>query len=345
MWSERTERIIERVERIVSPVHLVGGPVRDELLGIEAKDYDFATPLVPDEVERLIKAAGRRPYRVGKRFGTMGVRVDGHLAEITTFRSDTYHRYSRHPEVTYSTDLEDDLSRRDFTVNAMARTPDGELVDPFGGRADLTSRTIRTVGDPGERFSEDPLRLLRAARFAAQLDFRIEEETLAAMREVADTILPVSRQRWTAELDALLATRNPEIGLGYLADTDLLRWILPEVAIQLEHASGEGRGATFSDTIAEVMRVRDSLSDPLDSIEELWAALLCNIAIPYLPADTEPSDPASPARFAAGMAERIGEGLRWSRSRVRAVGDLLEFRGFGLDVSGDDPRDDQVGDE
>lgn len=345
MWSERTERLVERVEGIVSPVYLVGGPVRDELLGLEAKDFDFATPILPDEVERLIRAAGRRPYRVGKRFGTLGLRVDGHLVEITTFRSDVYERYSRHPEVTYSTDLEDDLARRDFTVNAMARTPEGGLVDPFGGRDDLAARTIRTVGDPRERFSEDPLRLLRAARFAAQLDFRIEDETLTAMRDVADSILPVSRQRWTAEIDALLCSANPEIGLGYLADTGLLRWILPEVAVQLEYPDDSGRRTLFADTVGEVVRARAGLDEPRDSIEELWAALLSNVAVPYLPTDVEPSDPASPARFAAGMAERIGNGLRWSRLRVRGVGDLIEFAGLGPDVRGDDPRDDELGDE
>ena len=161
------------VEAIVEPVYLVGGSVRDLLMGRSCEDYDFATSRTPDEVEAAVRVAGRRPYLVGKRFGTVAFKVGGHMVEVTTFRAETYPDSSRRPDVRYLDDLGDDLARRDFTINAIALHGDA-LIDPHGGRADIERRLIRCVGDPGERFAEDPLRLLRAARFASQLGFEVE---------------------------------------------------------------------------------------------------------------------------------------------------------------------------
>ena len=137
------------------------------MLGFIPKDYDFTTRHNPDEIETLVRAAGKRAYVTGKRFGTIGFKVDGQMVEVTTFRSERYTGASRKPEVEYVTNLYKDLARRDFTFNAMARGLDGELIDPHGGRYDLRSKFVRTVGNPTIRFKEDPLRLLRAARFSA----------------------------------------------------------------------------------------------------------------------------------------------------------------------------------
>ena len=144
---------------------MVGGSVRDRLLGQEPKDYDFATPLTPDEIEAVVRAHGRKPYLVGKRFGTVGFKVDGHMVEVTTFRSEKYKSGSRKPEVAFVTDINADLSRRDFTINAIALLPDGSLCDPHGGTEDIRKHVVRCVGKPKDRFTEDPLRLLRMCRF------------------------------------------------------------------------------------------------------------------------------------------------------------------------------------
>src|SRR5439155_11013204 len=154
-------------------LYLVGGSVRDELLGRATHDLDFATSATPDLSRDILAAAHPDAlYSVGEKFGTVGAAFDTVNVEVTTFRGETYQAGSRKPDVRYGLTLEDDLARRDFTINAMARDlSTAELIDPFGGRADLDFRLIRAVGDPVVRFAEDPLRLLRAIRFAAQLGF------------------------------------------------------------------------------------------------------------------------------------------------------------------------------
>ena len=197
--------IYEQVSAMVFPVFQVGGSVRDKVMGRVPKDYDFATPLLPDDIEGAVRAAGRHAYTVGKRFGTIGCKVDGHYVEITTFRSENYTAGSRKPTVEFVSDLREDLSRRDFTVNAMAWGENG-LYDPFGGRLDILAQTLKCVGIPKSRFKEDPLRILRAVRLASQLGFGIDQLTYSKMKKMAPSLLTISKERWVMELDALLLT-------------------------------------------------------------------------------------------------------------------------------------------
>ena len=208
--------IYNEVKKLINPVYMVGGCIRDELLHRQANDYDFASPLTPEEIENAIKKAGKRAYLIGKKYGTIGVKINGQIVEITTFRNERYIKGSRKPQVTFVRDITADLSRRDFTINAIAKRDD-KYIDPFNGREDLEKRIIRCVGKPNERFKEDPLRMLRVARFASQLNFNIDEDLESKTKQIAYKILEVSKERWVMELDKLLITDFPSLGLNFLA--------------------------------------------------------------------------------------------------------------------------------
>ncbi len=211
---------------------LVGGAVRDELLGRPHGDWDLATALRPETVLARARAAGFRAVPTGLQHGTVTVILAEGPVEITTFRSDGDYRDGRRPvSVRLGVSLEEDLARRDFTINAMAvPLAGGGLVDPHGGRADLREGLIRAVGDPLQRFSEDGLRPLRACRFAAQLGFRIEPATLAAIPERLDVARRVAPERVLAELTKLLTGAHPRAGLEALRTSGLLDLWLPELA-------------------------------------------------------------------------------------------------------------------
>jgi tRNA nucleotidyltransferase (CCA-adding enzyme) len=210
---------------------VVGGAVRDELLGRPHADWDLATRLLPQAVMDRARAAGLRVIPTGLQHGTVTVILEAHSVEVTTFRSDGEYLDGRRPEsVRLGVDLVEDLSRRDFTINAMALpVGGGDLVDPFGGRADLVARTIRAVGDPMKRFGEDGLRTLRACRFASQLGFDVERATLAAIPERLEVARKVAAERVFTELDKLLRGAEPQRGLALLAESGLLDLWLPEL--------------------------------------------------------------------------------------------------------------------
>jgi len=209
---------------------LVGGALRDRELGNGGQDLDYATDALPDEVEEVAASLGAEAITVGKRFGTIGVRVDGHWSEITTFRGDSYSAGTRWPDVTFGTSIEEDLARRDFTINAFAENAfTGERLDLYGGAGDLSARVIRAVGEPERRFREDPLRILRGIRFASQLDFTVEPATLAGMMGAAGLLATLSQERITAELDKLLRGVHPARGLELLRETGALGVVLPEL--------------------------------------------------------------------------------------------------------------------
>ncbi len=221
---------------------LVGGPVRDAFLGRRSADLDFATSATPDETQALLAGWGDAHWDVGKRFGTLGARRFGRhgsadvVVEITTYRTDAYDPTSRKPEVVYGDTLEGDLSRRDFTVNAMAvRMPTLEFVDPFDGLADLARRVLRTPVAATQSFDDDPLRMLRAARFAAQLGFEVEPATFAAIGALKERIAIVSAERVRDELSKLLLADQPRPGLRVLVDSGLADLVVPELpALRLE---------------------------------------------------------------------------------------------------------------
>src|SRR5215211_3435075 len=214
-------------------LYLVGGVVRDLLLGREiGVALDFATSVPSEETQRIGAAAEPTSvYLVGEKFGTVGF-VFGEesaiIVEITTYRREQYLDGSRHPQVEHTPSLVEDLSRRDFTVNAIAAdAKSGEIVDPFFGRADLAQGILRAVGDPDERFGEDPLRLLRAARFVSQLGLLIEPDTLAAMTRGAPSLARISKERIYAELTRLLVGEYPDHGLQALRETGLISHAMP----------------------------------------------------------------------------------------------------------------------
>ena len=215
-------------------LYLVGGSVRDALLGRarSEEEHDFATDARPSEVRRLVAGWADEVYTVGETFGTIGLIKDGVRAEITTFRAEVYRDDSRKPVVQFADDLETDLSRRDFTVNATALrlVPGPEIIDPFGGLADLGAALLRTPLDPGIAFADDPLRMLRLFRFVSALGFRADGAAVAAVRSMRERLAIVSGERIRDELDKLLVGEHVEAGLWGLVDSGLADEFLPEIA-------------------------------------------------------------------------------------------------------------------
>ncbi len=253
---------------------VVGGALRDQLLGIAGHDEDFATSATPDEIEALAARLGRAVMTVGKRFGTIGVNLDGRWSEFTTFRGDAYTEGSRWPEVRFGSTIEADLARRDFTINALARnTHTGTVLDPFGGERDLERRLIRAVGEPERRFREDPLRILRGLRFASQLGFDLEGRTFEAMRETAPLIASLSQERVTSELDKLLAGLDPARGLELLRECGALAVALPELAPMVGCEQNHWhRFDVWGHTVATVAAIASD--DPDSRRVRRWTALL-----------------------------------------------------------------------
>lgn len=211
---------------------LVGGPVRDIMLGAPGttNDLDLTTDAHPEEIESLVRGWADHVWDVGMRFGTVGAIRGEHRLEITTYRTESYDPSSRKPEVAYGSTLEGDLARRDFTVNAMAvRLPTLEFVDLHDGMRDLNDRILRTPSTPEESFGDDPLRMMRAARFVSQLGFAIAPEVLAAMHEMAPRLDIVSAERIRDELTKLLMGARPRLGLAVLVETGLAAYVLPEL--------------------------------------------------------------------------------------------------------------------
>jgi len=213
-------------------IYLVGGAVRDMLMGKNIHDWDLATNALPEEVSGIIKRAGGKVVPTGIKHGTVTVFYKNNSAEITTFRLESGYSDGRRPDqVNYTSDVEEDLSRRDFTMNAIAlRLPAGETVDPFGGAKDIKAGVIRCVGNAAERFSEDGLRPLRAVRFAAQLGFEIEKNTLDAIGGALDVCAKVSWERVRDEIDKILASPLPSRAFRLMEETGLLKLFIGELA-------------------------------------------------------------------------------------------------------------------
>jgi poly(A) polymerase len=215
---------------------LVGGPVRDAFLGRPVNDLDFTTNALPDEILRIVRPISDAQWDIGREFGTIAARVRGQTVEITTYRADSYDGETRKPTVEFGTSLDDDLVRRDFTVNAMAfRIPAKILVDPSGGLEDLLARTLTTPGAPEVSFGDDPLRMMRAARLTSQLGFTLESGTREAMVNLGHQLSIVSVERMSDELRKLLLTDDPLPGIRVLVECGLAELVIPEIpALKLE---------------------------------------------------------------------------------------------------------------
>jgi len=260
---------------------LVGGSVRDALLGRLGNDLDFTTDARPEDVLKIMRPWADAVWEVGIAFGTVGAQKHGYQIEVTTYRSEAYDRTSRKPEVSYGDSIEDDLVRRDFTVNAMALAlPEKKFIDPHRGLEDLAARVLRTPGTPEESFSDDPLRMMRAARFAAQLDFEVAPEVVAAMTEMAGRIEIVSAERIRDELNKLLLSARPRKGLTLLVDTGLAERVLPELpALRLESDEHHRHKDVYDHTLI-VLEQAIALEDDGPDLTLRLAALLHDIGKP-----------------------------------------------------------------
>jgi poly(A) polymerase len=291
-------------------LYLVGGSVRDALLDREIVDLDFTTDARPDQIKQLAGPWAHDLYLVGEKFGTVGAVRDGHLFEITTFRAEVYADDSRKPHVTFSDDVAHDLSRRDFTVNAMAiKVPGGpgeepEMVDPHDGLADLAARRLRTPLDPAVSFGDDPLRMLRLYRFVSTLGFAADEDALGAVGAMRDRLAIVSAERIRAELDRLVVGAHVATALWGLADSRLAAEFLPEF---LELAMERDPVHRHKDVLAHTIAVVEKTSS--DKVLRL-AALFHDIG---KPATRE----VGPGGVSFHHHEVVG--ARMTRHRMRAL--------------------------
>ncbi len=326
IWAEHpvARRIVEDLEGAGHLVVLVGGVVRDALLAelsgqdFHPKDLDIATSAPPEEVYRLFSPR-YRVLTVGEVFGVVVVVApDGRQYEVATFRSEGGYADGRHPSRVQWASLEEDLRRRDFTVNGLAAQKDGEVIDLVGGVSDLKAGLIRTIGDPHARLSEDYLRMLRAVRFACQLGFRIEEGTAEAIRAHAPKILRISWERIREELGRILATPRAAQGLELLEELGLLGAILPEVAAlkgvpqdPLYHPEGD----VFTHTLLCLAQADGIWDDPLLKM----ALLLHDVGKPRALARSGGENMAGHCGIGAEMAEEILTRLRFSRREIERV--------------------------
>lgn len=256
-------------------LYLVGGCVRDALIGQIQQDFDFATDATPEEVIKITSGFADNLWLVGLKFGTVGLEKAGSKIEITTFREEFYPQNSRHPEVKFARTIETDLSRRDFTINAMAiKLPEGQLVDPFNGLSDLAASRIKTPLTPEQSFTDDPLRMVRAVRFVSTLGFTVAEEVLKAIVVLKDRLQIVSKERVCEELTKLLTGTYPSRAIALMVATSLAEIIIPEL-IQL--AKLRDPAHRHKDVLKHTLKVVEAV--PNDLVLRL-AALLHDIGKP-----------------------------------------------------------------
>lgn len=283
---EELSDIGERFRAAGRRLYLVGGTVRDLLSGHSDADLDFdaTTDARPDEIKRLLSGWADALWTQGERFGTIGARKGDRVYEITTHRAEAYHADTRKPDVEFSDDIEADLSRRDFTINAMALevTCDSPtLVDPFGGAVDLATRTLRTPLDPEISFSDDPLRMMRAARFIARLGMQPVPELVEAVKNMKDRLSIVSSERIRDELDKLIVVDSPTAGLWFLVETGLADQFLPELpAMRLENDPIHRHKDVLTHTLAVIENVRPDAHPEFDFRLTRLAALFHDVGKP-----------------------------------------------------------------
>jgi poly(A) polymerase len=320
-------------------LYLVGGSVRDALMGRLSPDMDFATDARPEQLQKLLRLWADALWDTGIEFGTVGAQKGENRLEITTFRADRYDRVSRNPQVRFGDSLADDLVRRDFTVNAMAvritAAGAGEFVDPLGGLAALRAGVLDTPAAPPDSFGDDPLRMLRAARFVSQLGFTVAPRVQAAIEEMAPELARITAERVAAELDKLLVGNDPVAGIDLMVQTGMGEVVLPEVggmrmAIDEHHQHKD----VYQHSLT-VLRQATALEDEGPDLVLRWAALLHDIGKPA----TRKHEVDGGVSFhhhevvGAKMARKRLRALKYSKQMVDDISQLvylhLRFHGYG----------------
>lgn len=331
------DRLGELFDKAGFELALVGGPVRDAILGRVAPDLDFTTNANPDQILKLLKPIASGTWDIGREFGTIAAQIGDEKVEITSYRADSYDKNTRKPTVEFGDNLEDDLVRRDFTVNAMAlRLPSRAFVDPHSGLRDLMLQTLRTPSKPEISFSDDPLRMMRGARFASQLGFELDPETFDAMRDMASRIEIISAERVRDELSKLLLSNDPRPGLEILVDSGIAQLVLPELpALKLEADEHHHHKDVYQHTLTVVMQAIDYEKDyglDKDLVLRL-AALLHDIGKPA----TKRLEAGGAVSFhhhdvvGAKLAKKRLQELKFDNDTIKAVSRLVELhlRFFG----------------
>jgi poly(A) polymerase len=331
------DKLGEAFERAGFELSLVGGPVRDAILGRIAPDLDFTTSALPDEILKVVKPMATATWDVGREFGTIAAEIDGERVEITTYRADSYDPKTRKPTVEFGDNLEDDLVRRDFTVNAIAlRLPSRSFVDPHNGLRDLQLKTLRTPSHPEVSFSDDPLRMMRAARFASQLGFELDPDAFEAMVKLRERIQIISAERVRDELSKLLLAKDPKPGLEILVDAKIADLVLPELpALKLESDEHHHHKDVYQHTLTVVTQAIGYEAEyelERDLIVRL-AALLHDIGKPA----TKRLEAGGAVTFyhhdvvGAKLAKKRLTELKFDNDTVKAVAKLIELhlRFFG----------------
>jgi poly(A) polymerase len=334
-----TDELGARFAAAGEEIALVGGPVRDAMLGRLQQDLDFTTSARPEVTERLLKGWADAVWDIGRAFGTIGCRKGQWQVEITTYRSEAYDPTSRKPEVAYGDTLVGDLVRRDFTVNSMALVlPDQRLEDPFGGVVDLAHRVLRTPGRPEDSFSDDPLRMMRAARFSAQIGFTVAPEVVAAMTDMAERITIVSAERVRDELVKLLMAPDPVRGLRLMVQTGLAAYVLPELpALALERDEHHRHKDVYEHTLTvleQSIDLEQRLGGGPDLVSRL-AALMHDVGKPRTRRFAENGVVTFHHHDVVGakITRKRMQALRFAKDEIDAVTQLVEqhlrFHGYG----------------
>jgi poly(A) polymerase len=321
-------------------IALVGGPVRDAMLGRLQHDLDFTTSARPEVTEKLLRGWADAIWDMGRAFGTIGCRKGEWQIEITTYRSEQYDADSRKPSVDYGDSLSGDLGRRDFTVNAMAVSlPDRAFEDPYGGVLDLAHRRLRTPGRPEDSFSDDPLRMMRAARFAAQLGFDVDPGVVAAMKDMAGRIEIVSAERVRDELVKLVMAPYPRRGLGLLVQTGLADHVIPELpALALERDEHHRHKDVYEHTLTvleQTIDLESRLPGGGPDFVSRFAALMHDVGKPRTRRFQDDGTVTFHHHDVVGakLTRKRMKALRFSNDTIDAVSELVElhlrFHGYG----------------
>ncbi len=330
------DELARRFEAAGHHLALVGGSVRDALLGRLGNDLDFTTDAHPDVVQGLLRGWADSQWDVGIAFGTVGALKNDFTIEVTTYRAESYDRTSRKPEVTYGDTLDGDLVRRDFTINAMAvRLPGTTFVDPHEGLADLARGVLRTPGTAEDSFSDDPLRMMRAARFAAQLGFSVAPDVVAAMTSMAERITIVSAERVRDELVKLMMSPDPRAGLALIVETGLADHVLPELPrLKLEIDEHHRHKDVYEHTLTVVEQAMALEQGGADFVLR-FAALMHDIGKPKTRRFEEGGGVSFHHHEVVGakLTRKRMQALRFSNDLIDEVSGLVElhlrFHGYG----------------